>query len=71
MWNKYGKAAGFKRNKNIIDNCTEIIAFWDGKSKGTLNSINYAKSINKKVTICYFDGTIEIYQSKLEEFNLF
>ena len=34
-WNRYGKSAGFIRNKLIIDEAEKVIAFWDGKSKGT------------------------------------
>ena len=29
-WEKYGKRAGFIRNKTIIDNATHILAFWIG-----------------------------------------
>ena len=53
-WKKFGRAAGFIRNKDIIDNSDKVIAFWDGKSKGTLNSINLAKKQNKKVIIYEF-----------------
>jgi hypothetical protein len=44
-WNKYGKAAGSIRNKKIINNSNYVIAFWNGKSRGTLNSINLTKQI--------------------------
>jgi hypothetical protein len=39
-WDKYGKGAGFIRNKVIWDNMDICIAFWDGKSKGTKHSID-------------------------------
>jgi len=42
-WNKYGKRAGFIRNKDIVDNSDKLIAFWDGKSKGTKLTIDLAK----------------------------
>lgn len=51
-WDKYGKKAGFIRNKQMIDYaCTEgalplLIAIWDGKSKGTQHTINLAKQAN-------------------------
>jgi len=48
-WKKFGKSAGVIRNKNIIDSCEYCIAFWDGISKGTLNSINLAKA--KKISL--------------------
>jgi len=53
-WDKYGKRAGFLRNENIVDEADIIIAFWNGKSKGTKNSIDLAKKKNKKLIICSY-----------------
>lgn len=53
-WDTHGKAAGFIRNKQIVDECDELVAFWDGKSRGTLNSINHAKKQDKTVVIIDF-----------------
>jgi len=50
-WNKYGKSAGFIRNKLIIDEADKVIAFWNGKSKGTKHSINLALKANKPINI--------------------
>ncbi len=50
-WNRHGKAAGPIRNKQIIEACEELIAFHDGKSKGTMHSIKFAKQNNKPVYI--------------------
>ena len=41
-WDKYGKQAGIIRNQLIVDNSEKVVAFWDGKSKGTLNTIERA-----------------------------
>jgi hypothetical protein len=41
----------YTRNKQIVDNCDFLIAFWDGKSGGTKMTINYAKQQNKKIKI--------------------
>lgn len=53
--NKYGKEynalAGFKRNTNIIEESTHILAFWDGESPGTKDSIEKAKASGKEVKI--------------------
>lgn len=54
-WNKHGKAAGFIRNKLIIMDADEIVAFWDGKSKGTQNSINLAKEKGIKIHLITFN----------------
>lgn len=50
----YGRAAPIHRNKQIVDYADKIIAFWDGKSKGTLSVIKYAEKAGKecKVILC-------------------
>jgi len=53
-WDLYGKKAGFIRNELIVKNSDIIIAFWDGKSKGTNHSINLAKKYNKSLIIYNF-----------------
>jgi len=50
-WDKYGKRAGFERNTLIVNDCDEVVAFWDGKSRGTLDTISKAAQAGKKVTI--------------------
>ena len=50
-WDQHGKAAGPLRNTQIVFDCTHLIAFWDGKSTGTKDSINKARRTGKKVTI--------------------
>jgi predicted Rossmann fold nucleotide-binding protein DprA/Smf involved in DNA uptake len=50
-WGKHGKSAGPIRNKQIVQACSEIIVFWDGKSPGTRSTINFAKLSGKPVHI--------------------
>ena len=50
-WKKYGKAAGPKRNKEMVEKSDIIIAFWDGKSKGTKNLIDLAKKKDIQIKI--------------------
>ena len=38
-WDKYGRAAGQIRNKQMADHADCLIAFWDGESKGTKGMI--------------------------------
>lgn len=49
-WQRYGRGAGIVRNKEIVEACDVLIAFWDGKSKGTKSSIELAEKA-KKITI--------------------
>lgn len=46
-YKRYGKAAPIVRNKKIVDYSDKVLAFWDGKSKGTLSVIKYAEKIGK------------------------
>ncbi len=43
----YGKGAPLIRNKAIVERADMIIAFWDGKSKGTKSVIDYANKLYK------------------------
>ncbi len=42
----YGKSAPLIRNKLIVDSADLVIAIWDGYSRGTEYTINYAKRRN-------------------------
>lgn len=46
-WKRYGKSAGYRRNAQMADYANELpygglIAFWDGKSRGTKAMIELA-----------------------------
>ena len=46
-----GKIAPLMRNALIAEYCDEMLAFWDGRSRGTMNAINYAKRFKKPVDL--------------------
>lgn len=48
-WALYGRGAGVIRNTEIIQNAEVVIAFWDGVSKGTLDSIKKCEKFDKKL----------------------
>lgn len=50
-YDKYGRVAPLKRNILIIDYADEVLAFWDGQSRGTKYVIEQCKMRNKKVTV--------------------
>ena len=50
-WETHGKAAGFIRNRLIIEHADVVLAFWDGQSKGTKNSIDLAEKLNKPICV--------------------
>ena len=53
-YDRYGRAAPIVRNKEIVDYADKIVAFWDGKSKGTMSVIKYAEKQGKlcEVVLC-------------------
>lgn len=56
----HGRAAPFIRNSAIIEASDAVIAFWDGSSAGTLDSIKKAKKMGKPVTVIeYTANTLE------------
>ena len=50
-WDKYGKAAGYKRNEQMAIYADALIAFFDGESKGTKLMIELAKKHELKVKV--------------------
>ena len=50
-WDRFGKAAGYIRNEQMAKNADALVAFWDGKSKGTLNMIDVANKYGRLVRI--------------------
>lgn len=50
-YEKYGKGAPLKRNITIIENADIVLAFWDGKSKGTRFVIDKCRETGKEVKV--------------------
>lgn len=53
-WRKYGKYAGPHRNQQIVYACDKVLVFWDGKSRGTKNTIDLARAAKKPTFIVYY-----------------
>lgn len=52
-WVTFGKGAGYIRNKVMAQNAEALIAFWDGKSKGTKHMIDTAIELGLYVKVFY------------------
>ena len=50
-WGNWLNAAGPMRNQAMAKYATHLIAFWDGKSKGTKNMIDEAKAAGLKIKV--------------------
>lgn len=59
-WDLYGKSAGYIRNQEMAKNADALVAFWDGKSKGTKHMIDIAKDARLQVRVVVFKGKDEV-----------
>ena len=48
---RYKRGAPLKRNMQIAEYADECIAFWDGKSKGTMHTVELFRKLGKNVTV--------------------
>ena len=51
QYDKHSRCAPLKRNLQIIDYADFVLAFWDGKSRGTKYVIDNCKKRKKKVRV--------------------
>ncbi len=52
----FGRAAPLVRNRRIAEECDEVLAVWDGKSKGTKYTMDYARRLGRKVHVVLADA---------------
>ncbi len=52
-WKRYGRAAGAIRNQQMLDEGKPdiVLAFWDGKSRGTMDMVNRARKAHVEVRL--------------------
>ena len=50
-WQRYGRRAGAVRNQQIVDAAHEVVAFWDGVSKGTKITMDLAQQAGKPLRV--------------------
>lgn len=50
-WKQHGPKAGPLRNKQIVEACQQVVAIWDGSSKGTATTIRMAQQAGKPVRV--------------------
>lgn len=46
-WKTYGKSAGYRRNAEMVNEANKVVAFWNGRSRGTDHTINMARREQK------------------------
>lgn len=66
-WKRFGRGAGMIRNRDIVLESQQVLAFWDGSSKGTLNSINLAIKHGKILKVwIVVDGEYRLMEEECE-----
>ena len=50
-YSRFGRSAPILRDIEIVRNCDYLLAFWNGESKGTKFTIEYAQKFGKPVRI--------------------
>ena len=69
-WLFWGPSAGPRRNTLIVAEADAVVAFWDGKSKGTLDTINKARSAGKLVAV-YKKPYANVWDRARARFNVY
>lgn len=54
-YDKYGRSAPLVRNRLIVENADIVVAIWDGRSRGTKYTIDYARKLNKHLRLFVID----------------
>jgi hypothetical protein len=50
-WDTHGKRAGYMRNTEMAKIADGLLAYWDGRSKGTKHMIDTARKLGLKVWV--------------------
>ena len=56
-WERFGKAAGVRRNHQMAQAGDMLLAFWDGRSAGTRHMISCMEQLSKPVVVVRVDTT--------------
>ena len=55
-WEKYGKAAGHIRNRQMAEYADACVVFWDGQSKGSANMVKVALELKLPLVIVNYQS---------------
>jgi hypothetical protein len=57
-WQKHGRAAGLMRNVEIVAHAKQVIAFWNGRSRGIFNTIVLAHRAGRLIVLLDSNGDL-------------
>ena len=61
-WQRHGNKAGMIRNAEMVAKAQQLIALWDGQSKGTAMTINTARRKGLSITVVQPNTQAEPWQ---------
>lgn len=70
-WERYGKRAGYLRNRQMAENSDATILFWDGVSRGTADMFNQTLRENHPLFVVYYDKETQYILECRDESNPF
>lgn len=50
-YGRYKRGAPLVRNRTIVEYADQVLAFWDGRSRGTARVLQLCRELNKKATV--------------------
>ena len=50
-WRRWRRSAGPRRNAEIVEHADRVVAFWDGASRGTLDTVRRARRAGLPIEI--------------------
>ena len=50
-YTRFSRAAPLKRNEELVRKCDKVLVIWDGKSRGSKYTADYARKLNKQVLV--------------------
>ena len=67
-WSSFGKSAGFVRNEEMAQNADALVAFWNGKSRGTQHMSKTAERYKLTIRVKnYIQLYLEVYDASSYE----
>ena len=49
QYERFGRAAPIRRDEEMVCLCDMVLAIWDGESRGTRYTLDYAQKMGKKI----------------------
>ena len=58
-YRRFGRGAPIRRNREMVELSDEVLVIWDGASRGTAETVRYARSKGKPIRLITPEATSE------------